>query len=369
VERRKRGVGVPLSWWATVERPDDRVPVAIMSTHPDLLALVDSAEWFATVVLPAPSSFDDSAARFEIEWKNARSGLADSWDEQELQALDDHVAELPHDGGPALVLVHGRGGATFTEFLDEPVHQGVVHDGRMPRLSTIIEGRQRTIPHVVVETDRAGADLTAFDGGDVLSTDQVSGETLHIHRGAPGGWSQRRFQQRAENTWEQNGKDVADAVASLARDVDARLIAVAGDVRAQGIVIEALPDEVADRTVRIEEGSPEGIADHVVRLLSSQVAERSTELAEGVRAGLSSGLATVAVDEVLAAALEGRVDTLLVHDAGDDEPLIGEPLGEIPAGVRVVDAAIVAALRTDAEVFVVPNLAMMEGPVAAILRW
>ncbi|CAN5496041.1 hypothetical protein BH23ACT3_BH23ACT3_15970 [soil metagenome] len=340
-----------------------------MSTHPDLLDVVDSTDWFATIALPAPSSFDDSAARFEIEWKNARRQLSDRWDSHEIEALDGFVADIPHDGGPALVLICGRGGATFAEFLDEPVQNGVVHEDALPRLATLIEGRQRTIPHVVVETDRTGADLTAFDGGDVLSTDQVSGETHHIHRGAPGGWSQRRFQQRAENIWEQNGKEVADAVASLARDVDARLIAVAGDVRAQGIVLEALPSDVADRAVRIEEGSPDGIADHVVRLLSSQVAERATELAEAVRAGLASDLATVDSDEVLRAALDGRVETLLVHDDDLDTPTTTEALGDIPAGVRVVDAAIVAALRTDATVFVVPNLATMEGPVAALLRW
>jgi hypothetical protein len=340
-----------------------------MSTHPDLLAVVDSAEWFATIILPAPSSFDDSAARFEIEWKNARRQLSEGWDDHELEELDEFIADVPHDGGPALVLLRGRGGTTFAEFLDEPVHGGVVHDGPLPRLATIIEGRQRTIPHVVVETDRAGADLTAFDGGDVISTDQVSGDTLHIHRGAPGGWSQRRFQQRAENTWEQNGKDVADAVASLAREIDARLIAVAGDVRAQGIVLEALPEDVAGRAVKIEEGSADGVAEHVVRLLSSQVAERATALAEAVRAGLASGLATVDTDEVLSATLEGRVDTLLVHDDDLDEPITAEALGDIPAGVRVVDAAIVASLRTDATVFVVPNLAMLEGPIAATLRW
>lgn len=340
-----------------------------MSTHADLLSVVDSSDWFATVVLPAPSSFDDSAARFDIEWKNARRALADEWDDAELDALDEFVAGLAHDGGPALVLVVGRGGATFAEFLEEPVEQAVVHTDRLPRLATIIEGRQRSIAHVVVETDRAGADLTAFDGGEVLATDEVSGETLHIHRGAPGGWSQRRFQQRAENTWEQNGKEVADAVAELARRVDARLVAVAGDVRAQGIVLDALPQDVASTAVLIEEGSAEGIADQVVRLLSSQVAERVTGLSEQVRAGLASNLAVVTTDDVLGAALEGRIDTLLVNDDDGDRPVTDTALGETPAGVRVVDAAIVAALRTDAEVVVVPNLAVMDGPVAATLRW
>jgi hypothetical protein len=36
---------------------------------------------------------------------------------------------------------------------------------------------------------------------------------------------------------------------------------------------------------------------------------------------------------------------------------------------RLVDRAIAAAFATDAEIIVVPRLAMMDGPVAATLRW
>lgn len=151
--------------------------------------------------------------------------------------------------------------------------------------------------------------------------------------------------------------------------MDARLIAITGDVRSRGLVLDALPDELAGIAVAIEEGSPEGIADQVVRLLSSQVAERVTALAEQVAAGLPSASASTDVDDVLSAAVEGRVETLLVHDADADEPTIGEGIGDLPAGARVVDAAIVAALRTDASIVVVPRLAVMEGPLAAVMRW
>jgi len=39
-------------------------------------------------------------------------------------------------------------------------------------------------------------------------------------------------------------------------------------------------------------------------------------------------------------------------------------------GVDVgVDRAVCAALATDAEILIVPNLAMLDGPLAALLRW
>lgn len=339
-----------------------------VSGHEDLKNLVAASEWFFTVALPAPSHHQDSEHRFEVEWTNARRELSDGWDVDELAAVDAVVATLPHDGGAAVLLVHPRGGSTLVEFLDEPVQHLMVHEGPCPRLAPLIEARQRALPHVVVETDRAGADLTAFDGGTVLETETVDGDTVHIHRGHPGGWSQRRFQQRAENTWERNGNDVADAVAALAQRVDAQLVAVAGDVRAQGFVLDALPSDVSERAVKIDAGSPDGIADEVVRLLSDRVASDVVSLAGRLRTELANERATVGTDATLAALAEGRVDTLLVHDDGSAEPTVRSDQGS-PDGARVVDAAIAAALHTDATVVVVPALAVLEGPIAALLRW
>ena len=188
-----------------------------MKTNDDLKRLATAADSYFTVAIPAPSNRTDAEHRFELEWRNARRELSARWDDAELAQVDEVLGGLTHAGGEALVLVHPRGGPTHAEFLDEPIAAGFVHEGPVPRLATLIEARRRAIAHVVVETDRAGADLTAFDGGDVVATQTVDGETVHIHRGHPGGWSQRRFQQHAENTWENNARDVSEAVAHLAR--------------------------------------------------------------------------------------------------------------------------------------------------------
>ncbi len=52
------------------------------------------------------------------------------------------------------------------------------------------------LTRLFVVTDRLGAELIAVlpDGPDTHH--EVAGEELHITRSAPGGWSQRRFQQR-----------------------------------------------------------------------------------------------------------------------------------------------------------------------------
>ncbi|MDF2741972.1 MAG: hypothetical protein K0S88_3342, partial [Actinomycetia bacterium] len=48
---------------------------------------------------------------------------------------------------------------------------------------------------------------------------RVEGEELHVTRSASGGWSQRRFQQRAENRWQQNAGAVAEALTRLVDQV------------------------------------------------------------------------------------------------------------------------------------------------------
>lgn len=341
----------------------------VKDMNDDLRDIAGAAGPFATVALPAPSHHPDAAHRYEVNWKNARAALAHHWSAEVLDDLDGEIAALPHGGGAALVIIQSSDGRHHLEFIDEPVHGLTVVESGLPRLALLIEARQRAIAHVVVETDRAGADLTAFDGGDVVEVDVVEGETEFIHRGHPGGWSQRRYQQRAENTWEHNAGDVAHAVVAMVDRVGAVKVFVSGEVRAQSLVLEALRPKLGDKVVELESGSPDGIAEEVVRLLSSHVASGITELAERVRERVGTGTASVDTDEVLRAIGDGRVEHLLVHDNGGDEPTIAEPFEDIPAGTRVVDVAVVAALRSNAKVTVVPQLAIMNGPLAALMRW
>jgi len=206
----------------------------------------------------------------------------------------------------------------------------------------------------VVEADLAGADLTAFDGGDVLATGVVEGETEFIHRGHAGGWSQRRFQQRAENTWEENADDVADSARRLAERVGARLIAVAGPDRARTMVVKSLA-HAPMRVVPLSAGNPDGIADEVTRLTADVAASDTVEVIRKARQSMAT--ADHFVGDVLTAVTNGRVETLIVHDDGT------------PGNDRYVDRCIAAALSTGASVRIVPNVGTLRDGAGAVLRW
>lgn len=347
-----------------------------MAAHTTLSPTLDDlrsvATWpgpFFSVILPARSDVTDPDHRLAVRWSNASRELSPEWSDEQIAELDELVGSIGHDGGAALAIVHSAGGRTLTEFLPAAPAAAIVLEGGVPALVPIIEGRQRALPHVVVETDKSGADIVAFAGTTVVATDRVAGEELHIHRGHPGGWSQQRFQQRAENTWNDNAADVAEAVAALAERVGARLIAVAGPTRAQSMVAEAVAERTDAPVAKVEAGDADGIAAEVVTLLDDAHASAVVAVAERLRERLGTGSAVVGVDATLGALVEGRVDTLLVNDDWSDTTELDQQLMDIEPGARAIDAAVVAALRTEADIVVVPSLAVMDGPLAAILRW
>ena len=325
----------------------------------DLQPLIDADGPFLTVVLPAPSHHADAADRFAIRCKNALKEVSDDWPTDDLEAFERALAALPHDAGASVIVVHAAGGPTHVEFIDDPVEPRL-YEGPLPRLAPLIESRRRTIAHVVVDADKAGASLSAFDGGRVLDSEIVEGETEHIHRGHPGGWSQRRFQQRAENTWDENADDIAEAADDLARRVSARLVAVAGPARARSMVVESLDGLVRNHEYSvesIEQGDVDGIADAVTRLTADVAASDAVRSIE--RAKESMATAEDFDGDVLAALDAGRVETLLVHD--DAESTTTD---------RHVDRCIARALATGADIVVVPSVAVLnDDGVAAVLRW
>jgi hypothetical protein len=65
-----------------------------MSGDGDVRRLIESDGPFLTIVIPAPSRFEDSAHRFDVEWRNARRELSHEWDDEELGALDEQIAAL-----------------------------------------------------------------------------------------------------------------------------------------------------------------------------------------------------------------------------------------------------------------------------------
>jgi hypothetical protein len=349
-----------------------------MTTLDDLLTAEGS---IASVYLRAPSATTEAEYRLETGWKNARRGLADAGAPTEaLEQMDTAVADLQHGDAPSFALfVDDHARHLLVEPLDDALEADLAVYDRLPRLVPMLHSRQRSVPHVMVMTDRTGADIVAVVDGETAETDSVEGTDHHIHRGRFGGWSHRRIQQRAENRWEDNARDVSERVAELARQIGARVITIAGDVRARQFALEHLDHDAREITTVLEAGDPDAVAEETVRLVADAVARDTKALLESHANRAGAATAVSGPEAVFHALTAGRVETLLVVDDVDDERRAyfnpdGTPVCsttknfEGMADGRLVDIAVRSALLADSDVRVVPAT-VLEGNIAALLRW
>jgi Bacterial archaeo-eukaryotic release factor family 2 len=343
----------------------------------NFLDLVSVDAPIASVYLRGTGTSEDAGHRFDTRWKNARRDLAAAG------APDAVIAELERaiDGSselhaPSLALFANESAPAIVEPLDDELADDLVAFDGLPRLVPLLHARQRSLPHLMVMTDRTGADVVAVVDGAQVDAESVEGTTHHIHRGRFGGWSHRRIQQRVENRWEENAKDVADQVSTMARDIDARVIAISGDVRACQLLMDQLDDAVAELATVLDVGDPDDVADTTVRLVADAVARDTRALLSAERddAGSARG-----VGPVLSALTAGRVRTLLVvDDAADDRRAWyandGSPVCSMRKSYedmtegRLVDVAVRSALLSDSDIRVVPATTV-DDDLGAILRW
>jgi peptide subunit release factor 1 (eRF1) len=310
-----------------------------------------------------------------------------------------------HHEGRTLAVVADASGIRLVRHEPEPPARDAGWVAPLPRVGPLLEWAQGAIPHLVVLADRAGADIVAFSrraaasgtgGADVVTVGEETGADPGLRKSNPGGWSQRRYQNRAENLWEQNAKTVADQVASLVDQTGARLVVVAGDVRALQLLREHLPQPVLDLVREVEGSRGPGaadagldeIADEVVKLVATVAAEDTVEFLRQFKQEKGQhDLAAQGVAATLAALAAARVDTLLIHDDPDDDRtawFAPEPgmvaateaaltelgaAGGAPQQARLVDVAIRAAFATGAAVRIVPSVASVQDGIGAILRF
>lgn len=350
--------------------------MATPSTTPfrDLLDELNDAVGrpMATIYLPLPRASEDAAQVFDIRRRNLSGELVEAGaDEAIASVVDRALADRQHLDGAALVLVADAERTLVDRPLVRPVSREMIRIGPAPALLPALRAEQDDLDHVAVLIDRAGADLWVRSGlVHGAQTAEVQGDTLHIHRSHPGGWSQRRFQQRSENTWDSNASEVVAEMLELV-DLDRMdRIVVAGDTRAVGFFTEHLPARGQDRLIVVD-GSRH--ADHDAFLDEADTAIRTAakehEVAE-IRQ-LREELATdVAVEgrEVLTLLAEGRVERLFVVDdtEADDrlhvpytaEPLLAGRLAEDVAATEwasATDLSVLMARRMGTAIHVLPS--------------
>jgi hypothetical protein len=344
-----------------------------------------------SLYLDMDRTVENAAYRDEQRWRGLRRTLRDEGVPEAMLAAVDPLVPDAHLRSRCLAVIADRDGLQWVEHGDCRVGEDRWSWGSLPHLVPLISWRQRAVPYVLVTTDRTGADLVGVSPGREELREQVDGATDPIRKVQPGGWSQRRFQQRAENNWEQNAQDVASEVVALAQRTEARAVFAGGDVRAMQLLRDSLPGELRAMLVevpasRAADGSDGQTAVAVDTELEAIVGHDSAELMRkyAEEAG-QNDRAAEGLDETIGALQRAQVDVLLLMESGIPErsAWFGPEPAQIasksnaletfgvdhPVEGNVTDVLVRAALGTDAGVRVVPFTSLLAEGVGALLRW
>ena len=350
---------------------------------------------FVTVHVGAESAVEQAADRYDLAWKNVVKRL----EELDVPAPVREAiaaAQGAHDEGDARLVVASVPEARV--LLAEPVSTrpatDVVNVAPLPDLLPLVSDLGSQVPHVVVHTDRTGADVEAFfDTNQVAEEVTVKGRTLHLKKVQGGGWAHHRYQHRTENQWRENAKEIRETAMQLAEQVGAELIIGVGDERELTFVKEGLSQPWDTKWVEIpggrgQDGSEQLVPQRVRDAVSLHVAAESLQLlADYAQERGQAKRACDGLRDVVEALRKAQVQTLiLTTDAdthstlwyGEDPTQLGtsradvEALGATsPAEGPLLTVLLRTALATGADVQVVPHESEQspQSGLGALLRY
>lgn len=345
---------------------------------PWLTPVLEASGPFVSVHLDTTRTDPHAAAELEARWAQMRSRLAaDGTPPALLDRIGETVLSPSSLGGR-----HGRSlfatdsGILVDRVLPVPPLHESGHRGEFPQLLPLLQLIPFAISQLLVVVDRAGADLhlrvpenpSIAHGPNGLGEEaRVEGGHDVLHKaslggGAQHGWRADNYEARVEDSWERNADAVADAVEKALREHPVDMVMLSGDVRAMGLLREALGRESRERLIEVPGGS-RGVPldrgpfrEELDRTTREVITARQQELATRFRESQARDGASVGgAAEVSGALARGQVEEL-VFVTGHEPPGIEEML----RGALATDAA-VSALEEDAD-------GIPEG-VGALLRW
>ena len=318
---------------------------------------------------PARSSFDRDVERIQTY-------------------LSDDVNRSAH--GLALFACYGANEYFEAVQLQVPVEEHWLFVGPAPHLYPLVKLAEQYPRYAAVVLDTNQARIVVFGLGEVERKAAVN--NVKTRRSSMGGWSQARYQRRAENFHLHHVKEVVETLDKIVSAENIQHIVIAGDDVVVPLVKEQLPQRLLDKladSVRMEKDAPE---DEVLRgtleALRQKDAESDIEcVQEVVGSWQGSGLGTVGPEAVLNALQLGQVDELLITGvpavlkpvqnmetsmAGNVTADTSAPSGpEESEKIRLASELVTRAQQTGARVRIIedPSLLSDFGGAAARLRF
>jgi phosphoglycolate phosphatase-like HAD superfamily hydrolase len=349
---------------------------------------------FVTVWLDGTRATESGAHEVALRWEDVRGRLAEDVKPELFERIWAAVDADRTPGRHGLLIVAAADEVVLAEPLRDTPATSTASVAPLPQLMPYLADRSQDLPHVVVVADRTGADILTVSATGVTEAHTVAGSAEYpVHRTGRDDWSERHFQLRVENSWEANAKGVAEAVRRYVAQMSARLVVVAGDVRARQMIADDLGTNHGFAVRTVEEGgrAAGSSADALQRAVRDQVLRQIWHERREILEHLAQNLgrkeyAAAGVKPVIEALRAAQADTVVLSDdpsstltawVGPQATQFGLEEAEAEAfGVREVqhdrfDSALARAIvGTGATLLVTPGAhGYLDGGIGALLRF
>lgn len=234
-----------------------------------------------------------------------------------------------------------------TEFFDAipleaPFDNHSLFIGSVPHLYPLARMIDAYPRYAAVMLDTNKARILVFSLAAAERDEKIQNEKTR--RSQKGGWSQARYQRRAENVHLHHIKEVVETLDKIVRDDDISQIVVAGEEVALPILKEQLPKHLAEKIVDVitlqRHADGANILETTMASLREKDAETDAEkVQELMDAWHSGGLGVAGPEATLSAFQLGQVDELIITAS----PEILKPVQKLPEdaapGVVQVDTS------------------------------
>ena len=310
--------------------------------------------------------------------------------EKDVARIQEHLAKAESTTGQALAIFACSGSDLFEAIpLEAPIADHSLFISSVPHLYPLARLVENYPRYAAVMLDTNKARIFVF-GTTTDREEKIVGEKTR--RTSKGGWSQARYQRRADNFHMQHVKEVVEKLDVIVREEGIEQIIVAAAEVAMPILREQLPKHLADKVVEIaphEDGESGGFFERTLAALREKDAETDAErVQELMDAWRSGGLGVAGPEATLSALQLGQVDELIItgspetlkavqklpEDAapGDVQAATSNPARSIDeARLKLSDELVTRAQQTAARIRFIEDDSLLAdvGGVGALLRF
>ena len=258
------------------------------------------------------------------------------------ERISEYIANQAPKSAKGLAIFASTTGDLFEGIRFEvPIEQPSMHLGAVPHLYPLARVNDQYPRYAALLLDTNSADLYVFALGATTRRESVQGEKTR--RTSMGGWSQARYQRRANNFHKQHIKEVVELLDRVVADERLNHVVIACDEAARPFLMEQLPKHLAEKVIDMAnvdvKSLPERelLAETMAALRKADAKTDAEQVQRMLDAWRAGGLGVAGIEPTLRALEMRQVEELLIASKPDR---VAGPVDELVARAQQNSARI-----------------------------